>query len=347
MMRGTMRALVKTERAPGLTLQEVDIPSVGPHDALVKVAATSICGTDFHIYSWDEWSQGRIKPPMIAGHEFAGEVIEVGDEVKVVAPGDMVSAETHIVCHVCPQCKTGQLHTCINTSIIGVDVDGCFAEYVSIPAENLWINDPDLDPAVASAQEPLGNAVHTALDGPVAAARIAVTGCGPIGLMSIPVLKKCGAQLVIATEVNEYRLNLARELGADIVINPAEEDPVSIALEATDGLGVDGVLEMSGSPQAINQGLKMLRPGGRMSVLGVPPGREVSVDMANDIVFAGVSVRGIAGRKMWETWYQVSGLLAAGLDIEPIITHRLPLEEFEQGMELMASGNSGKVVLIP
>ncbi len=342
-----MRALVKTERAPGLTLQEVDIPSVGPNDALVKVAATSICGTDYHIYSWDEWSQGRINPPLIAGHEFAGEVVEIGDNVDIVKTGDMVSAETHIVCHTCPQCRIGELHTCINTSIIGVDVDGCFAEYVSIPAYNLWVNDPDLDPAVASAQEPLGNAVHTALAGPVAAQRIAVTGAGPIGLMSIPVLKKTGAQLVIVTEVNEFRLNLARELGADIAINPAEEDPVAAAMEATDGLGVDGVLEMSGNPQAINQGLKMLRPGGRMSVLGVPSGREVTVDMANDIVFAGVKMEGIAGRKMWETWYQTAGLLAAGLDIEPIITHRMPLEDFEKGMDLMASGDCGKVVLIP
>ncbi len=346
-MEGKMKALVKAERAPGLTLQEVDIPSVGPNDALVKVAATSICGTDYHIYSWDEWSQGRINPPLVAGHEFAGEVIEVGQNVQAVKPGDMVSAETHIVCHTCHQCRLGEFHTCVNTTIIGVDIDGCFAEYISIPAENLWINDPDLDPAVASAQEPLGNAVHTALDGEVAAQNVVVTGAGPIGLMAIPVLKKCGAQNVFVTEISTYRLDLAKELGADIAINPAEEDPVPIVLEATGGVGVDRVLEMSGSPKAINQGLAMIRPGGHMSVLGVPSGSEVTLDMANGIVFPHVRVQGIAGREIWKTWVQTAGLLAAGLDIEPIITHRMPLEEFERGMELMGSGECGKVVLIP
>ncbi len=346
-MQGKMKALVKTEPAPGLTMKEVDIPAIGPDDALVKVKATSICGTDYHIYAWDESFQERIKPPLIAGHEFSGEVLEVGENVDIVKPGDMVSAETHIVCHTCHQCRTGQMHTCINTTIIGVDVDGCFAEYVSIPAYNLWVNDPGLDLSVASAMEPLGNAVQTALAGPVAAQSIAVTGAGPIGLMCIPLLKMCGAQKIIVTEVNAYRLNLARKLGADIAINPAEEDPVAIAKEATGGLGVDGVLEMSGAPAAIDQGVKMLRPGGRMSALGVPSKRGVTLDFGDDIVFPAITIEGIAGRKMWETWYQTDGLLKAGLDISPILTHEMPMEDFERGMELMASGDCGKVVLIP
>lgn len=341
----TMKALVKTQRAPGLELKRVPIPDVGARDALVRVMATSICGTDYHIYSWDVWSQDRINPPLIAGHEFAGEVIEVGRDVTHIQVGDHVSAETHIVCHHCAQCQLGAFHLCANTEIIGVDIDGAFAEYVAIPAENLWPNDPELDPGIASSQEPLGNAVHTAFDGPVAAQRIAVTGCGPIGLMSVAVLKKCGAQQIIATEVNAFRLNLARRMGADVVINPLEADVVSTVMELTDGGGVDGVLEMSGNPQAINQGVKMLRPGGRISLLGVPAENEVTLDLSNDVIFKGLKVNGIAGRKMWETWRNVRGLLAAGLDISPIITHTLPLEEFEKGMELMASGNSGKIIL--
>ncbi len=346
-MQQKMKALVKTQRAPGLTLQMVDVPSVGPDDVLIKVLATSICGTDYHIYSWDEWSQGRVKPPLIAGHEFAGEVVEVGENVTDYEPGDMVSAETHIVCNRCLQCRVGQKRVCTDTAIIGVDVDGCFAEYVALPAENLWLNDPDLDVAVASAQEPLGNAVHTALEGPVAGCSIAVTGCGPIGLMSIPVLRQCGAAQVIATEVNPYRLKLAEKMGADHVIDAGSEPVVQRVMQLTDGRGVDGVLEMSGNPRVIDQALKMVRPGGRVSLLGVPSDNEVCLDVGNDIVFKSVTVQGIAGRKMWETWYQVRALLDGGLDIEPVLTHRMDMEDFAEGMQLMADGNCGKVVLIP
>ncbi len=342
-----MKALVKTERAPGLHLKMVDIPSIGADEVLVKVQATSICGTDYHIYSWDQWSQEHINPPLIAGHEFAGEVVEVGSNVNEFSPGDMVSAETHIVCNQCLQCGMGQKHVCVETSIIGVDVDGCFAEYVAMPAENLWLNSPDLDVAVASAQEPLGNAVQTTLAGPVAACSIAVVGCGPIGLMSIAVARQCGAAQVIATEVNPYRIELAETMGADAVIDASSEPVIERVLDLTDGRGVDGVLEMSGNPTAIDQSMKMVRPGGRVSLLGIPPENRISLEVGPDIVLKAVEVKGIAGRKIWETWHQTRALLDSGLDIEPVLTHQMDLEDFEEGMRLMAEGNCGKVVLIP
>ncbi|MFO8060662.1 MAG: L-threonine 3-dehydrogenase, partial [Bacillota bacterium] len=291
MMRGRMKALVKSERGPGLDLREVNIPSIGDRDVLIRVLATSICGTDYHIYSWDEWSQGRIQPPIIAGHEFVGEVVEFGEDVTDVQVGDLVTAETHIVCGRCLQCRMNQRHVCAETRIIGVDVDGCFAEYVALPAVNLWPTDRELDIRVASAQEPLGNAVHTALAGPVAGARVAVTGCGPIGLMSIAVLRHCGARQVIATEVNPYRIELAARMGADAVIDVKSEDVVSRVRDLTGGVGVDGVLEMSGHPAAIDQAMKMVRPGGRVSLLGVPSGSQVSLDVGGDIVFRGVNVQ--------------------------------------------------------
>lgn len=346
-MKDRMKALVKTRRAPGLELCEVDVPSCGRHDVLVKVLAASICGTDYHIYSWNEWSQGRINPPVIAGHEFVGEVAAVGDEVRGVKEGDIVSAETHIVCNRCVQCGTDQRHVCAETRIIGVDTDGCFTEYLSIPADNVWPTDPNLDVGIASVQEPLGNAVHTALAGPVAGQNIAVTGCGPIGLMSLAVLRHCGAGRIIATEVNPYRMEMARGMGADAVIDAAGEDAVARVLELTDGVGADGVLEMSGSPVAIDQALKMVRAGGRVSLLGVPSDARVSVDIGDDVVFKGIDIQGIAGRRMWQTWYQMRGLLASGLDITGIVTHRMAMEDFERGMELMASGECGKVILLP
>jgi len=346
-MTKMMKALVKTERAPGLQLKEVEIPSYSKDEVLIKIQATSICGTDYHIYSWDEFSQNRVNPPLIAGHEFVGEIVEKGDDVAGFEVGDVVTAETHIVCNVCPQCRENERHVCTDTKIIGVDIDGCFAEYIALPAENLWPTDPDLDIGVASSQEPLGNAVHTALEGPVAGMRIAVTGCGPIGLMSIPVLKQCGARQVIATEVNPYRIDLAEKVGADVVINAAEEDVVQRVHEVTDGIGVDGVLEMSGAAVAMDQACKIVRQGGRVSLLGVPSENEVCLDIGNDVVFKGIDLQGIVGRKMWETWRQMSGLLEGDLDVEDIITHRLPLEDYEEGMKLMETGECGKVILFP
>lgn len=346
-MSESMKVIMKEKAEKGAVFTTKNIPEPKGNEVLVKIHATSICGTDAHIYNWDEWSQSRIKPPYVMGHEFAGEVVETGKDVKSVKVGDIVSAETHIVCEVCEFCKTGKGHICKDTKILGVDVDGTYAEYVTIPEANAWVNPKGIDPAYLAVQEPLGNAVHTVMEGEIVGKSIAVVGCGPIGIMAVAVAKAVGAAKVIAVEVNEYRLNLAKELGADVLINPVDQDPIQRILDETDGLGVDIVAEMSGNARAIDQALKYLKLGGRMSMLGIPNDK-VALDIANDIVFKGITIQGIAGRKMYKTWYQVKGLIESGnLDLEPIITHRLPMEDFEKGFELMESGNCGKVVLYP
>ncbi len=346
-MNGKMKAIVKAERSPGAELQEVDIPSISPDEALIKVEATSICGTDVHIYNWDEWSQSRVNPPYIFGHEFAGKVVEIGENVTNVKVGDYVSAETHFVCHDCPQCRTGNYHICKNTKILGVDTNGCFAEYTAIPAENLWKNPDNLPHDVASVQEPMGNAVHTVLSGEVAGKTVAIIGCGPIGLMAVGVARAAGASQVLAFDLNDYRLGLAEKMGATKVVNSKNADPIEVAMSLTDGNGVDVVCEMSGHPVAIDQGFKMLTNGGRMSILSLPV-KPVEIDITNDIVFKGIHVNGITGRKMYETWQQVSRLLESGqVDLAPMITHHLPLEDFEEGFRLMNEGKCGKVVLKP
>ncbi len=346
-MDGKMKALVKHERAKGAQLQEVDIPKIGDLDVLIKVKATSICGTDLHIYNWDEWSASRVNPPYVFGHEFSGEVVEVGDKVSKVNVGDYVSAETHIVCHQCPQCLTGKFHICENTQIIGVDTNGCFAEYVALPEENMWKNPDTMPTDIASIQEPMGNAVHTVLNGDVAGKNVAIIGCGPIGLMAVGVAKAAGASQVLAFDLNPYRLELAEKMGATTIINSKEMDPVAKAKELTDGHGVDVVCEMSGHPIAMDQGFKMITNGGRVSILSLPV-KPVTLDVTNDIVFKGIEVQGIAGRKMFETWQQVSRLLQSNqVDVTPIITHHLPMEDFEKGFQLMNEGKCGKVVLHP
>ncbi|MCD5322763.1 MULTISPECIES: L-threonine 3-dehydrogenase [Pontibacillus] len=346
-MNGKMKAIMKHKREPGAELTEVDIPEVGDLDVLIKVKATSICGTDVHIYNWDEWSESRVKPPYVFGHEFAGEVVEVGEKVTKVQVGDYVSAETHIVCHQCPQCLTGQFHICENTKIIGVDTQGCFAEYVALPEENMWKNPVDMPVDMASIQEPMGNAVHTVLNGDVAGKTIAIIGCGPIGLMAVGVAKAAGASLVLAFDVNPYRLELAEKMGASVTVHSGKEDPVKKAKDLTDGHGVDVVCEMSGHPVAMDQGFKMVTNGGRVSILSLPV-KPVHIDITNDVVFKGIHVQGITGRKMFETWQQVSRLLQSEqVDVSPILTHHLPIEEFEKGFELMNEGKCGKVVLHP
>jgi threonine 3-dehydrogenase len=339
-----MKALVKESPGPGLTLKEVPVPTPGPDEVLVKVRATSICGTDSHIYQWNEWAASRIKPPLIAGHEFAGEVVEVGDRVSRVSIGAHVSAETHVVCHQCLACRTGQAHICENVEILGVDRDGCFAEYIAIPEDNAWINDPELDWALASIQEPLGNAVHTAFKTSIPGSTVCITGTGPIGLFAVDLARAAGAARVFATEVAPYRVELARKLGAE-VYNPTEVDAVSAILEATNGTGVDIVLEMSGHPQGITTALSVLRMGGCLSILGLPA-RPVEIDLANDVVFKGITVYGIAGREIFATWYKVKSLLDNNrLNAEQVITHKLPFDRWKEGMELMAEKKCGKVVL--
>lgn len=346
-MDGKMKAIVKHHAGAGAELKMVDIPTIQDDEVLIKVKATSICGTDVHIFAWDAWAESRVKPPYIFGHEFAGEVVEVGKHVKHVHVGEHVSAETHIVCGVCPQCLTGQAHICQDTKIIGVDTNGCFAEYVALPATNVWKNDKDLPFDIASVQEPMGNGVQTALSGPIAGKSVAVIGCGPIGLMSVAIARATGASDIYALDLNDYRLNIAKKVGATHVMNSGNQDPVETVQQLTNGLGVDVILEMSGHPVAINQGFKMVTNGGRVSMLGLPT-QNVPIDITNDVVFKGIEIHGITGRKMYETWFQTAGLLKSkSLNMDDIITHRLPLEDFEKGFELMMKGQSGKIVLIP
>lgn len=342
-----MKAVVKAGPVYGAVLKDVPVPTPGRGEVLVKIKAASICGTDHHIYIWNEWSQNRIKPPRIMGHEFAGEVVELGPEVTTVKPGAYVSAETHIVCDGCAQCLLGEKHVCQNTKILGVDTDGCFAEYAVVPASNLWLNDPGIPPDIASIQEPLGNAVHTVLSGETRGKTFAVFGCGPIGLMAIGVAKACGASKVIALDINEYRLGLAKDLGADLVANSRQVDPVQVIMDATRGVGVDVVLEMSGASVVYGQMFKAVRAGGRVVLLGLPA-RPQTVNFSDDIVMRGITVQGITGRRIWDTWLSVRELLSSGrLDLRPIVTHRLDLEDFARGMDLMTSGDCGKVILYP
>jgi threonine 3-dehydrogenase len=343
-----MKAVAKTKPEPGAEIIDIDIPTPGPGDVLVKVLATSICGTDLHIYQWNEWAQQRIKNlPQVMGHELCGEVIELGKNVTHVKIGDVISAETHIACGHCFLCQTGNPHICINGRIFGVDVHGTFAEYAIVPASNVWLLDKKIPRDYASVMEPLGNAVHTVLAGDIAGNTVLITGCGPIGLMSISVSRLCGATKIIGTEINDYRIKLAKDLGADVVLNPKKDDVVKKVKEKTDNLGVDVVLEMSGNPTAILDAFKALRPGGRYSMLGIPD-KPVEIDVSRDIVFKYITVQGINGRLMFSTWHKTARFLSSGrLDLEPIITHRFRLEEFVKGMELMESGNCGKVLLYP
>jgi threonine 3-dehydrogenase len=346
-MPNTMKAVVKQTAAPGAELTTTDIPRPGPGEVLVKIRATSICGTDLHIYEWDPWAASRVKPPLVFGHEFAGEVSELGPGSSTLKVGDHVSAETHVVCGVCHQCRSGRAHICQNVSIIGVDRTGCFAEYVVIPERNAWLNPPEMPDDVASIQEPFGNAVHTALSTDLVGKSVLVAGCGSIGLMAVGIAKAAGATLVIATDVIPYRIALARAMGADVVLNPRETDAVTEILTHTRGTGVDVLLEMSGNPSAIHEGFSVLCRGGYAALLGIPA-RPVEFDLANEVIFKGATVYGVTGRLIWKTWYQTRALLDSGaVDVKPIITHRLPLEEFEAGMELMRTGQCGKVVLFP
>lgn len=325
-------------------MREVPVPSIGGTDVLVAVETASVCGTDLHIYHWDEWAQARIKPPYIPGHEFCGTVAAVGELVKGVQVGDFVSAEMHVACGHCLQCRSGQAHVCQFVKILGVDADGAFADYVRIPAANIWKLDPAIPREFASLYDPFGNAVHTVLSGQIAGQMVAVTGCGPIGLFSIAVAKACGAAQIIAIEPNERRLELARQMGAGLLLNPASDDVVARVHEETAGNGVDVLLEMSGHPAAIRQGFEILRMGGRASLLGIPA-RAVELDLANSVIFKGATVHGINGRKMYETWFQMEALLRGGVDLSPVITHRLPLQQFDDAMRLLESGEASKILL--
>ena len=346
-MPNTMQAVVKTHPAPGAEIREVEVPKFGRTDVLVKVKVASICGTDLHIYEWDRWAQRRIRPPLVPGHEFCGEVVAYGDEVTTVKEGDFVSAEMHVACGKCLQCRTGEAHICQNVKIIGVDTNGAFAEYVVIPESNIWKLDPSIPHEYASILDPLGNAVHTVLAGEIAAKTVAITGCGPIGLFSIAVARAVGAAQVFAIEVNEHRRAVARKMKADLALDPSSQDVVKAVMERTGGLGADVVLEMAGHPSAIRTAFDIVRRGGRISLLGLTS-KPISLNFSDDIIFKGITVQGINGRRMYQTWYQMTALLKAGkLDLHPVITDRIAMKDFSRAMERLKTGEASKILVYP
>lgn len=340
-----MWGIQKPSAAPGIKLVTVPVPTVGPKDVRIRVTAFAICGTDLHIIEWDRWAESRIRPPLVFGHEFTGVVESVGSDVTLVKPGDRVTGETHIYCGLCYACRRGLAHLCQNCKILGVDRQGAFADYVVIPEGNVWKLHPDIPEEIAAVHDPLGNAVHTALAGPIAGLRFAVFGCGPIGCFSVGILKASGASWVAAIDKNPLRLELAERMGADLLLN-AEKDPIARSiLDRTEGRGVDGMLEMSGHPQAFRDGFDALANGGRVSLLGIPSA-PLEIDVAKEIIFRGVTVQGINGRVIFDTWYRMEALLLSGkLDIRPVITHVLGWSDFEKAVELQRSGKAGKIVL--
>jgi threonine 3-dehydrogenase len=342
-----MKAIVKATAGPGAEIRDVPVPAPGAGELLLKVLRAGVCGTDLHIYTWDRWSQGRIKPPVVLGHEFVGTIVELGPGVTEFRTGERVSCESHIVCGHCIACRTGSGHVCENTKILGVDVNGGFAEYVVVPATNAWRAPSNVPIEVQGIMEPLGNAVHTAFAGDLSACRVAVTGCGPIGLFAVGVARAAGAAQVIASDVAPYRLELARTMKADAVIDVSKESFVDRVQQLTEGRGLDGVLEMSGSPQAVRDGLASLRNGGRLSMLGLPK-EPFELDWNRLLIFKGITLHGIIGRRMYQTWYQMDNLLRSGrLDVRPAITHVMPMERFDEAIALLRSGQAGKVVLVP
>jgi threonine 3-dehydrogenase len=341
-----MRAIRKAKPGPGLEVCDVPKPTPGPTDVLIRVHHAGVCGTDLHIAQWDEWAQGRIRPPVVLGHEFAGEVVEVGDDVgDEFTPGELVTAEGHIICGHCRQCRTGNGHICQRTSIIGVDRHGAFADYIAMPATNVMALG-DIPTTVGAIMDPMGNAFHTVLTGAeVPGSTVLILGCGPIGCFAVGIAKASGAVKVIGTDVNPTRLALARRMGADLALDVRTEDPVERVLAETGGEGADLVCEMSGHPTALAQAFKAARLGGRVNLLGLPKGA-VPLDLSNDVIFRGITVYGVIGRRMYETWHQMRTFLSTGhLDPTPVITHRFPLEDIDPALEAIASGAAGKVIL--
>jgi threonine 3-dehydrogenase len=338
-----MKALVKRRAEPGLCLEDVPAPETGINDVLIRVHRTGICGTDLHIYRWDPWAAKTIPVPMVIGHEFVGEIVEVGANVSDFFPGQIVSGEGHVVCGRCRNCLAGRRHLCAATRGIGVDRSGAFAEYLALPMTNVWVHGKGIDKDVAAIFDPLGNAVHTALSFPVLGEDVLVTGAGPIGIMAAAVARRAGARHVVITDVQPYRLELARKTGVTVAVNPQEKRLADVQKELGMLEGFDVGLEMSGSPPAFREMLANMAHGGKIAMLGIPA-QEMAVDWSQ-IIFSMLTIKGIYGREMYETWYKMTVLLESGLDISPVITHRYHYSEFEKAFEIMMSGNSGRIIL--
>jgi threonine 3-dehydrogenase len=338
-----MKALVKRHAEPGLWLEDVPEPDCGMNDVLIKIDRTGICGTDLHIYNWDAWAQRTIPVPMVVGHEFVGEIVAVGSNVVDFHPGDVVSGEGHVVCGRCRNCLAGRRHLCADTKGIGVNRPGAFAEYLALPMTNVWHHAPEIDRDVASIFDPFGNAVHTALSFPVLGEDVLITGAGPIGLMAAAVVRHAGARYVVVTDVNPYRLELAKRMGATQVVDVRTTRVADIQAQLGMHEGFDVGLEMSGNPHAFREMLANMCHGGKIAMLGIPT-EDMAIDW-NTVVFNMLTIKGIYGREMYETWYKMTVMLQSGLDISPVITHRLGVDDFQQGFDAMRSGESGKVIL--
>ena len=339
-----MQAIVKERRAPGLKVATVPKPSPGPADVLIAVRHAGVCGTDVHIADWDAWAESRIRPPVVVGHEFAGEIVAVGDGVSGLKPGQLVTAEGHIVCGHCLQCRTGNGHICKNTRIIGVDRDGAFAEYIVMPATNVLPLD-GIPTTIGAVMDPMGNAFHTVLTADIPGSTVFVVGCGPIGCFAVGIARAAGAAKVIASDVNATRLALARRMGAHVTIDAGRDDVVQAVLAETGGEGADVVCEMSGVASALHQAFAAVRLGGRVQLLGIPKG-QVPIDFATEIIFKGITVYGVIGRKMYDTWHQMRRYLTAGLlDPRPVLTHQFPLAKIDEALAAIRSGDAGKIIL--
>ncbi|MBB5020402.1 threonine 3-dehydrogenase [Chitinivorax tropicus] len=338
-----MKALAKLERAPGLTMTRVKKPEVGHNDLLIKIRKTAICGTDIHIWNWDEWAQATIPVPMHVGHEYVGEVVDMGVEVRGFAVGDRVSGEGHITCGYCRNCRAGRRHLCRNTVGVGVNREGAFAEYLVIPAFNAFKIPDDIPDEIAAILDPFGNATHTALSFDLVGEDVLITGAGPIGIMAVAIARHVGARHVVITDVNDYRLELARKMGATRAVNVARDDLKAVMHELRMTEGFDVGLEMSGNPTAFRDLLENMNHGGKVALLGIPP-KNTAIDW-NQVIFKGLEIKGIYGREMFETWYKMAAMLQSGLDISPIITHRFSVDDYQTGFQAMLSGQSGKVIL--
>jgi len=338
-----MKALVKREATPGLWLEDVPLPEIGINDVLIKVDRTGICGTDLHIYNWDDWAQKTIPVPMVVGHEFVGEIVETGSNVSDFGAGDIVSGEGHVVCGRCRNCFAGRRHLCADTKGIGVNRPGAFAEYISLPMTNVWKHSTDINLDMAALFDPFGNAVHTALSFPVLGEDVLITGAGPIGTMAVAICQYAGARSIVITDVNPYRLKLAKTMGATRCVNVLEEKIEDVQSELRIREGFDVGLEMSGNPDAFRSLLSNMCHGGKIAMLGIPS-EEIAIDW-NTVVFNMLTIKGIYGREMYETWYKMTVMLEGGLDISHVLTHRFPVDEFQQAFDIMNSGQSGKILL--